>query len=304
MRDPQIVWDVGQQHGTGLLGGSLDDWSGWYIPEDARLAATRGALFAVADGGANGAGFASRAAIETMIQRYYLSPGPEIHLALAEAFQAAHERVLQSGLYNPAYRGAGTTLTALVLRPNEAIVAYVGDSRAYLSRLGWLWPLTRDHTWVNEEMALGRITPSQAEQHPHRHLLSRFLGQPGAIRPTIKRYRIGPDDTFLLCTDGVSDQVWEQEMGQLVGSLPPPLAAYQLVALAHGRGGQDSASAVVVRRQGAAVRISGPMREAVRHDLSLSPSKTTASQALLQIVTGFVLATVVMLMFLAVLVTV
>lgn len=217
-----------------------------YVPRDPVLAARKGALFVVADGmrGCPAGEVASRLAAQTVLGAYYAGPSPDPVQSLQAAVGTADGWLRYWAAARPDLRGMGTTLTAVVVRGGELIVAHVGDSRAYLVRGGRAWPLTRDHTWVADALARGLLTQQEAASHPWRHMLTRNLGGSSAA-VDVRRVVYAPGDRLVLCSDGVSGLVASHEIGWLAARSPRQ-AARALVGTARQRGGQDDASAIVV----------------------------------------------------------
>ena len=164
------LFEVGQLTHPGRIRRTNEDAFGAYTPPDPRWRAAKGAIFAVADGmdGRRIGEIASRLAVQTVIQEYYRDPSPHPTQSLERAVRMANWRINEQSRRSPAHQGMGTTLVAAVVRGNELIVANVGDSRAYLARDGSFWQITRDHSWVAEEVAAGGLTPGEARRHPWR----------------------------------------------------------------------------------------------------------------------------------------
>lgn len=230
------------------------------IPSDSVAAAAlyeeRGMLLAVADGvGGRQAGeIASQTAVRHVHDAYYRLPfrgvAPTLVEAVSEANQAVWATAQQTG-----QAGMATTLVAVVVYRDLASVAYVGDSRVYLITPDAIHPLTRDHTVVNELLRTGALTEAEAANHPQRHILSRSLGSAEMVEAGSNETQLRPNDALLLCSDGLSNQVAERVMAEVVRAMPPQAAAERLVALANAAGGADNITVVVVRQAGAA---SGP----------------------------------------------
>jgi protein phosphatase len=145
----------------------------------------------------------------------------------------------------------GSTLTALTLTGEEAIVAHVGDSRAYLIRGDACLQLTSDHSRVGEMLRMKLISPEQAAVHPARSQLTRSLGSTPGLQVDLVRHDVEPGDVFILCTDGLWGDVAQQELLEASRSLGSGLvdgvgAATGLVALAVSREAADNITAVVV----------------------------------------------------------
>ena len=175
--------------------------------------------------------------------------------------------------------GMGTTLTLGVVCQGTLHVAQVGDSRLYRLREGRLDLLTRDQTFVQQEVDAGRMTPDEAATNPYRHRLSQAIGYAGA-KAVVTSHELAPGDRLLLCSDGLSGMVPEPEMRNLLaaGGSPADLTA-ALVASALEHGGEDNVTAVVAEVTGAAARMATagvPEALTVTRDL---PSISTAAEA-------------------------
>ena len=219
------------------------------IPEgiDPRTLARKGMLYIVADGmGGHEAGdTASRMATRTVMREYYSDPSPDVTQSLKRAIQIANAEIYNEA-QSPEYEGMGTTLVAAVLKGDRLFVANVGDSRAYLIHGQRIKQITRDHSWVVEQVRAGIITEEEARSHEHRHLLTRSLGGKAAIVVDLFHEKLKPGDAVLLCSDGLTEEVWEEEIGQIVASHRPQEATNQLIDLANQRGGSDNITAIVV----------------------------------------------------------
>jgi len=218
------------------------------VPADPYSLSAKGAFFAVADGldGRQNGGLASRRAIETTLYTYYRDPSPDLAGSLARAVQMANFDLHSLGQSFPAYAGLRTTLVAAVVRAGEAVVANVGDSRAYLVRGPYLWQITRDHSWV-AEFAAGVLSPAEARRHPWGRVITRALGLAQDVQVDLFRVALQPGDTLVLCSDGLTDLVNEHDIGQVVRRTPPAWAAGALVDRANRLGGSDNVTAVVAR---------------------------------------------------------
>jgi protein phosphatase len=231
-----------------------EDYAGGFAPTIPDDAWDRGPLFVVCDGlGGHEAGeVASRMAVEAVLESWTAgSPGPP-HQALRAAARAANLAVYDAAL-TPPHRGMATTLVVLTLAGREAIIAHVGDSRAYLVRDGQCQQLTADHSRVGEMLRLGLLTPEQAANHPGRSMLIRTIGSEPMVQVDLARHAIHTSDTFVLCSDGLWDSVSRAEIGELceaVGSPSVPTvaqAADGLIDLALKRGAPDNVTVCVVR---------------------------------------------------------
>jgi protein phosphatase len=213
--------------------------------EDSYL--VRPPVFAVADGmGGHAAGeVASRLALESLEAAPLASDsGPKaIRRALGEANRVIFE---QSSGEGPS-RGMGTTCVLLVLTDGAAHVGHVGDSRFYLLRSDSLTQLTRDHTVVADMVDKGLMTDEQAMTDSSRGYLTRALGGAAAVEPDVQTVPIQPKDRFLLCSDGLTTMVADEEIRLiLTREADPQRAAEALVAAANEAGGEDNITALVV----------------------------------------------------------
>jgi protein phosphatase len=210
----------------------------------------RGHVFMVADGmGAHAAGeLASKMACESLPHTYRKlldrSPADAIKAAIASANADIHER----GQANAEFQGMGTTCSVLVLLPDAAVVAHVGDSRVYRLRDDKIEQLTFDHSLVWEMTAAGQMPRGEVASFIPKNIITRSLGP----RPDVQIDLEGPftlraGDTFLLCSDGLSGQVKDEEIGAILAALSPEEAVRTLVDMANLRGGPDNVTALVVR---------------------------------------------------------
>jgi serine/threonine protein phosphatase PrpC len=204
-------------------------------------------LFAVADGmgGAPAGHLASAAAITALQLGVERHASPRPGELLAAAFSLVNTAVRAFAASHSRYAGAGTTLVAALVDGSQAWVANVGDSRAYLIRSQSHEQITRDHSWLEEEIRAGLLT--RESESAHRHILTRSLG--GAEDVAVDVF--GPiglveGDRVVLCSDGLHVHVVGDELATIVNSLPPQEAAERLVELANARGGTDNISVIVL----------------------------------------------------------
>jgi len=214
-------------------------------------AAAGDTLFAVADGmgGARGGEVAARLAIETLQSAYDRNP---TMAGLREAFVAANGTIWEQSLRIDGLRGMGTTLTAagLTVGPDGRDVmclANVGDSRAYLVSGGRIRQITADHSLAEERVRHGEMTEAEAEVHPHRHILTRALGVGPDVDIDLWQLHVHTGDRLLLCSDGLTNEVAIEQIGQVLESVRDPRkAARALIDRANAHGGSDNVTAVVI----------------------------------------------------------
>jgi protein phosphatase len=211
-------------------------------------------VFVVADGlGGHAAGeVASRLAVDTVTQRWSARAGDDPAKLLRSCAREANSAIV-SASYDRGRSGMGSTLTALAVAGREALIAHVGDSRAYLVRQDSCLQLTTDHSRVGEMLRMKLITPERAATHPARSQLTRSLGGALSLQVDLVRQDVEVGDTFVLCSDGLWGDVARSEiqvMVDAIGSAAVPdaaSAALGLVGLAIERGAADNVTAVVVR---------------------------------------------------------
>jgi protein phosphatase len=167
---------------------------------------------------------------------------------LTAALHMANEVVYSASQERPEKKGMGTTIVAVLVDNNKFVVAHVGDSRLYLFRNNSLRQLTRDHSLVAEQVAKGLLTPEQAEASEMKNVLTRALGIKPELDLDVEEHPLQPEDTILLCTDGLcrmaEDRVIEEELKRLSD---PNDICHNLVALAVERGGKDNVTVVAGR---------------------------------------------------------
>lgn len=225
--------------------------------EDAFLAVRRGAqvVVAVADGmGGHKAGeVASALAIEMLERTLDQDQTSKPDELLVGGAELANRTIFEASMADPEKEGMGTTLVcALVDEDGQAIVANVGDSRAYGYSAGETVQITLDHTWVNQQVLAGEMSERDARQSPFRNLLTRTLGNNPSVEVDLFRgFQLqDPGDALVLVSDGVTTYLDESDFSAVLSNLTSAQeAAERLVSEAVRRGGADNATAVVVRRQ-------------------------------------------------------
>jgi PPM family protein phosphatase len=221
--------------------------------EDSLLA--RPPLFVVADGmgGAQAGEVASRIAVEAF--QHGLGDASDPELAMAALARAANSRIYQRSHSHAEQAGMGTTLTAVYVGEQEVSIAHVGDSRAYCLRDGELLRLTDDHSLVDELMRQGRLTPEEAVEHPQRSVITRALGPEGAVDVDTLTYRARAGDVYLLCSDGLTTMVEEEQLAAvLIAHRSLRDAGEALIAAANEAGGRDNITVVLLRLEEVQVR--------------------------------------------------
>lgn len=221
----------------------------FYIPEEAHRLASRGAVFVVCDGmGGHAAGqIASELACKTFIDVYLNHTAQEIESAARVAIEAANRYILDVSKQIPSRIGMGTTLSALVICQDRGIIAHVGDSRIYRLRNDRLEQITEDHTLVSEHIKAGLLSHKQAMSHPYAHVLSRAVGVEEMIEPQLETFELEENDIYLLCSDGLTNYVSDEEIRNILSNHSLSEAAWRLVNSALTAGGGDNCTVLIVR---------------------------------------------------------
>lgn len=222
--------------------------------EDSYAVLEEAHLAVVADGmGGHGNGdVASRIAVEAVREKYADAKGETVdEFAIAErlqkAFAHAHEKIREAGEEDNSLRGMGTTLIAAVVEDQHAVIGHVGDSRAYALRGKTLTQLTEDHSWVHEQVAAGHLSEDQAREHPFKSVVTRALGGEHPVEVDLRRVRLQQGDILLLCSDGLTTMLTDDEINDLLnegGSIDE--MTQRLINASNERGGADNITIVMV----------------------------------------------------------
>ena len=161
----------------------------------------------------------------------------------------ANSAIFTTSQNNPECAGMGTTLVVALFFDNFMTVAHIGDSRLYRLRGESMEQVTRDHSLLQEQLDSGLITPEEAKLSQNKNLVTRALGIDPSVEPEVHVYETQPDDTYLLCSDGLSDMVEDEEIRLTLITLKsnPNLTVQQLVQAANDNGGRDNISAMLIR---------------------------------------------------------
>jgi protein phosphatase len=239
--------------------------------EDSLLA--RAPLFVVADGmgGAQAGEVASRLAVESF--RPGLADAARPEDALAALAREANDRIHRRSHANAAQAGMGTTLTAVYVGEADVAIAHVGDSRAYCLRAGELLRLTDDHSLVDELMRQGRLTPEEAVEHPQRSVITRALGPELTVEVDTRSFRARAGDVYLLCSDGLTTMLAEEEIAAVLRAHPPLREAGEaLIAAANEAGGRDNITVVLLRLEEVSAGANADALASEQHTLTGVPA--------------------------------
>jgi serine/threonine protein phosphatase PrpC len=224
--------------------------------EDSLLCNDALGLYAVADGmgGHQGGEQASRMAVEVLEKELQerLSPGGPgrgfagVAESMREATMQASQQIYDSAQTNPERAGMGTTLTSLCFHDGGLTLCHVGDSRAYLVRDGRARQLTEDHSWIQEQVRAGLLSPGDAIVSRFRNIITRSVGFEPVVSPDLFTMPVEAGDCYLVCSDGLSNYFSVDEIGRVLGAQFYGEAARALVEIANERGGDDNITCVVV----------------------------------------------------------
>lgn len=207
-------------------------------------------LFIVADGmGGHKAGdYASKLCVEKMVQSIEQSEQKTQVSLFEEAVDAANRAVYSESQEHEEYEGMGTTLVACTMQEDTLYVANIGDSRLYLLRDDDIMQITEDHSLVEEMVKQGNITESEARVHPQKNIITRAVGIDQSVQADFFELEIYPDDIIMLCSDGLSNMIEDEDMEYIVKhSESLQDAGETLVARANENGGSDNITVVLVR---------------------------------------------------------
>jgi len=221
--------------------------------EDSYLMVPDRGIFVVADGmGGHAAGeVASEMAVRFVARELGSLRGlsdDQVADRMRTAIRAANGAIFQRTLTEHDKRGMGTTVTALVLYHTRFLIGQVGDSRAYLFRDSNLIQLTKDHSYVQEQVDAGYLTPEQARSHPYSNVITRCVGANSDVMPDIYLGTVKPRDLFLLASDGLTGMLEDHQLAELLtASRMPQEHVDELVTEANRHGGLDNITAILVR---------------------------------------------------------
>ncbi|MCI5585754.1 MAG: Stp1/IreP family PP2C-type Ser/Thr phosphatase [Lachnospiraceae bacterium] len=205
-------------------------------------------LYLVADGmgGHNAGGFASRYAVETIVDEISGSREEEAFAILYEAIEEANRRVIEKAAEDESMSGMGTTLVAATVSGDLLKVANVGDSRLYLVGEG-IRQVTTDHSLVEEMVRMGGIDREQARNHPDKNIITRAIGAQSEIKPDFFEVKLMPGDRIFMCTDGVSNMLTDDEIFHILQEFEEEEEQIrQIVEAANEQGGRDNMGVILI----------------------------------------------------------
>lgn len=213
----------------------------------------RRGVFVVADGmGGHAAGEVASEMAVTIVSRNLLGLSSVRDNGAAElvakSLQEANRAIFDRMLAESDKQGMGTTASVMVLSDHGYLIGQIGDSRVYLYRDGALIQITKDHSYVQEQVDAGLLTPEQARYHPYSNVITRCVGASDEVEADIYSGDVRVGDVFLLCSDGLTGMVDDRRLAQLLMARSGPgRIVDSLIAEANGRGGLDNITAIVIQ---------------------------------------------------------
>ena len=172
----------------------------------------------------------------------------DVRRALEICVENANHAILGASLSNPQYAGMGTTLVAGVFHGSRLILGHIGDSRCYRLRDGALQQITRDHSWLQEQLDAGLLTAQQAALSNNRNLVTRALGVEPNVMMEVNEFQVAPGDLFLMCSDGLTDMVADEVLADMLrAQMPLEDKSTVLIDAANANGGRDNVSVLLVQ---------------------------------------------------------
>jgi len=206
-------------------------------------------LFIVADGmGGHKAGeYASKTAVETIVEYIGNDDSGLLVAAIKKAIGEANKRILKESIIDIEKEGMGTTIVAAAIKGDKLIAANVGDSRLYIINESGITQVTTDHSLVEEMIRSGRIARSEARNHPDKNKITRAVGVFPNVDVDFFETKVAPGDTVLLCTDGLTNMVEDEEIKKIVlGQRDIVEKTQTLIEVANKNGGTDNITALLI----------------------------------------------------------
>jgi len=239
---PRLVWAARTDVGM-IRSGNEDSFA-------AEADAARG-LFIVADGmGGHAAGEVASEMAVRIVQRELgdlRTTDGDAEQRMGESLRRANRAIHDRTIAETDKQGMGTTASVLLLVGSRYLIGQVGDSRVYLLRDGALRQLTKDHSYVQEQVDAGFLTPEQARYHPYSNVITRCVGASPSVEPDVYSGEARTGDLFLVASDGLTGMVDDRRLQQLLlARVTPERMVHSLISEANGRGGLDNITAIVV----------------------------------------------------------
>ena len=206
-------------------------------------------LFLVADGmgGHNAGDYASKYTVETVVSLLQELPGEDPEVLLSDAIEETNRRLISQAVNDPALFGMGTTLVALVIDGEKALIANVGDSRLYVINGSEIQQITEDHSDVQEMVKIGEMDAQEARISPEKNIITRAIGAEPNVQIDFFERELRKGDEILMCTDGLTNMVDDEDIRRIViGQRDIVEKTMKLVQSANENGGRDNISVVLV----------------------------------------------------------
>lgn len=203
-------------------------------------------------GGVHGGKIASTAAIEMVSEKirkcYNVSMSvSSLENLLLSSITTANVDVFDRGIYDESLKGMGTTIVSAIVKNNEACIAHVGDSRAYIIRNNTIEQITKDHSLVQQMLDSGQITKSEYENNPIKNIITRAMGVSEKIDIDFDFVNVKEDDALLLCTDGLSGLVSDERLLEIYRTTDFEFLADKYIQEANNNGGTDNITVVIMK---------------------------------------------------------
>ncbi len=267
--------------------------------EDNLLAMPDRGLYLVADGvgGRLGGETASRTVVEVFARVFSQKHSEDLRAVIESAIDFCNQKIYEDAQTNSELDGMATTIALVAVEGSRAVIAHVGDSRVYRFDQKGLICLTQDHSEVNDAVRAGIITAEQAVNHPRRNVISRALGAEADVEPDFREIEIDRHTSFVLCTDGITRHIADDEIARLMKSGERPQAICQrMKQLCYQGGAEDNLTAIVVdfgerryadeptkpklpAKAAQAQAVAAPPRQQSRIELDLKPAQAAAPPA-------------------------
>lgn len=169
----------------------------------------------------------------------------ELKKLIADANRSVYEKSLEL----PENNGMGTTMTIAAAAGGRMYIGHVGDSRLYLVRNGSIRQLTTDHSYIEEMVRNGSLTREEAQKHPRKHVITRALGCMPEVEPDAYSCDMEAGDTYILCTDGLTNMLGEEDIARVAAENAPEPACEELVRQANDSGGEDNITVIVIKNE-------------------------------------------------------
>lgn len=219
--------------------------------EDSLIISQENGFFGVCDGmGGHAAGEVASSLAREALLKGVTRNSSDPSETLRAGIESANEEIFQFQATKPECRGMGTTVSAIWFSPDDprhSWIVHVGDSRIYKVARTSLEQLTTDHSPVYRLFQQGMLSKEQMRRHPHKNLLDRSLGVTPTVEPDLIEINIRRGDTFLICTDGLTDELSDREIREIISGGSTDEIADRLVDQAKQTGGRDNISLVVIR---------------------------------------------------------